>query len=258
MPAVTSSGRKGFDLLEIAKGNVPGHSSVIIRGHNPSQTASSGFVDVAEFGNLTYLASEETMNVVSTHTDDDGAPAGDGLKNLLISGVDNTGAAVSEVVVMNGTDAVTTTQAFLRVNSMQGLTVGSTGWNVGSVTATSSSGATVHCEMDATESLSQNSHYTIALGVTAFLVQIELNSAKISGGQSPEVEFKGYARIAGAGAAWLQLFDKKMDTDATDEIDLALPIPTRIPARTDIRFRADTDQDTTECRTRMYLVLVED
>jgi hypothetical protein len=96
------------------------------------------------------------------------------------------------------------------------------------------------------------------LAKTAYLLKVELNCAKISGGGTPEVEFKGLARIGGSGSAWLQLFDKKLDTSVVDELDLVLPIPTAIAARTDIRFRSDTDTNSTEVRTRMSLLLVDD
>jgi hypothetical protein len=249
-------GAKEF-FFEVAKGNVPGHAHVLIRGHTPTQTAASGFVDVAEHGNLAYLSSAETMEVASTSAAD--TSAGTGLRTLLLQGVDGSGAEISEVVVLNGTTNVTSSLSYLRVNTMVGLTAGSSGWNEGSVTATATTAGTIQSEMDATESLSQSSHYTVPLGKTFYLTQVELNSAKLSGGSAPEIEFKGYARPGGAGAAWLQLFDKKLDTGVSDELDVVISHhPGVLIARTDVRMRADTDTNGTECRTRMYGVLVDD
>ena len=159
---------------------------------------------------------------------------------------------------MNGTTGVTTDNLYYRVNSMTGLTVGSTGWNVGSVTATGNTTGGIQSEMDATESISQSSHYTVAAGHKFYLLQVELNAGKDGGGTSPEIEFKGYFRIGGDGAAWIQGFDKKLDTARTDELDVILPLPTALAARTDIRLRGDTDKDNTEVRTRMYGILVVD
>ena len=79
-----------------------------------------------------------------------------------------------------------------------------------------------------------------------------------SAGADPEIEFRGHARPTGASRAWLQLFDKRLDTGVTDEIDVILPFPTALPAGTDIRLTGETDQNNTECRSRMYLVLVDD
>jgi hypothetical protein len=253
---VSYLGTKDF-FFEVAKGNVPGHTHVLIRGHNPSQTAASGFVDIAEMGDLTYLSSAETMEVASDDAND--TSAGTGLRTLLLSGVDGTGAAISETITLNGVTNVTSSLSYLRVNSMIGLTAGGTGWNEGMVTATATTAGTIQDEMDTTESISQGSHYTVPLGKTFYLTQVELNSAKISGGSAPEIEFKGYARPGGAGAAWLQLFDKKLDTGVSDELDVVISHhPGVLIARTDVRMRADTDTNGTECRTRMYGVLVDD
>lgn len=242
-------------FLEMSKGNIPNHSGVIVRGHNPSQSSASGFVDISEFGDLTYLAAAEIMNIVSTSTDDDGDPAGIGALTLKIDGVDDTYASITENVTLNGTTNVLTSNSYLRVNSMTILTAGSSGWNVGNITATGVSASTIQDEMDATESLSQSSHYTVPLATTGYLMKAEFNAAKISGA-SPEIEFKAYVKLF--GGAWLQLFDKRMDTAVTDEIDVVPSFPAQITAKADIRFRSDTDSNSTEVRTRAYIILVSD
>lgn len=252
---VTESSLRRFEV-EVALGNISGMASVVVRGHNPSQTSASGFVDVSEFGDLTYLSSAETMEIASADTND--TSAGTGLRTLLLAGVDGTGAAISETITMNGTTDVTSVNSYLRVNSMTGLTGGSVGWNIGNVTATATTAATVQCEMDATEGLSQNSHYTVPLGKTLYVERLEFNVAKTSGGSAPVVEFKGYTRPGGAGAAWVQLVDKRIDASVTDEIDVQTSFPAPLIARSDLRFRSDTDQNNTEVRTRFYGLLIDD
>lgn len=245
--------------IAVSLGEILGTSGVIIHGHNPSQTAASGFVDVAESGDLTYLTGAETMKIVSTSTDDDGDPVGTGLRTLRVDGVNGSGAAISETITMDGTTDVTTSNSYLRVNFLTGLTVGSVGWNVGSITATATVAGTIQCEMDETEGLSQASHYTVPLGHTFHLTRVDLNTAKIVGGSNPEVEFKLYVRSGGDGFVWVQLFDKLMDTSVTDELDVDWPFPPENPPlieRSDIRMRADTDQNSTECRVRIYGYLV--
>ena len=200
------------------------------------------------------------MDIDSTSTSDDGSPAGIGAQTLLVQGISSTGALQSETITMNGTTVVVTANTYLRILSMTVLTAGSSGWNVGNILATATTAATVQDEMDATEGVSQSSHFTIPLNTKGLLFQVELNTAKITGGASPEVEFKGLALPGGlaAGGSWLQLFDKTVDTGVTDEIDIILPYPTLLPARTDIRMRTDTDQNSTESRTRMYITTVDD
>lgn len=132
------------------------------------------------------------------------------------------------------------------------------GWNIGIVTAKASSGGSTQAEMNATESLSQDSHYTVPLGKTFYLLKAELNAAKLTGGTAPIVEFRGMARPGGPGAAWLMLFDKRMDTALDDELDIEPAFPARMVARTDVRFRTDVDQNSTESRSRMYGLLIDD
>ena len=254
--AYSITGRSDF-ILDIAKGKVAGHSLIVIRGHNPSQTSASGFVDMSEFGDITYLTTAETMNIVSTDVDDDGDPVDTGLRTMLIQGVDNTGAAIQEVILLNGTTNVLHLKSYLRVNTMVGLTAGSSGWNEGVITAKASSAATTQCEMDATEGISMDSHYTIPLNHTGYVYQVEFNAARLVGGTAPVIEFIGLARSGGDGNSWIQLFDKRMDTALDDEIDVFLPFPAPAIARTDIRLRTDTDQNSTETRSRMYIMLVD-
>ena len=241
-------------LLAVAMGDIAGHSLVIVRGHNPDIDSSTE-EDVWEVGGtITYLTSGETMEIASSSAQD--GVAGTGALTVLVNGCSGTGAAQTEIITTNGTTDVQTLNSYLRVNSLIVLTAGTNEANVGNLTATATTAGTVQCEMDAGEGISQNSHYCVPLATTGYLYKVELNAAKISGGGSPEIEFKGMARPN--GAAWLQLFDKKMDTSVTDEIDLDLPFPTAMAALTDIKFRADTDTNNTEVRTRMYLLLVED
>jgi len=239
-------------FLEVSRGKVQGWSNVIIRGHNPSQSAASGFVDIAEQGDLTYLTTAYTHNIVSTSTDDTGL--GDGLQSVLVSGVSQDGSLQSEVVILNGTTNVLTTKEYLRINFLIGLTAGSTGWNVGTITAKETNAATVQCEIDPTESISQGTHYTVPLNYNAYLCKVELNSHKV-GGADPVIEFKGLFRSGGAGAAWIQGFDKIFDTAVQNELDVDVIVKTKMPEKTDLRLRADTDQNSTETRIRMYLLL---
>ena len=248
--------------LEIARGAVPGVSTHVIRGHTVSAAAASGFRDVwepntAATGDLVYITSATTIEINSTSTDD--TSDGTGLRTLLLQGIATLGSAQQEVITMNGTTEVLTANQYIRVNSMVGLTAGSVGWNAGNVVASAADDG-IQCEMDVTESISQNSHYTVPLGKTFHVTQIELNTAKASGGQDARVEFKIYIRPGGDGAAWLQLFDKVLHTGDSTELDVILPFPssdTQATEKTDFRIRMDTDKDTTEARTRMYGYLID-
>ncbi len=244
--------------LDVARGRVPGMSTVVLRGHNPSQTAASGFVDVSEFGDLTYLSSAETMNIVSDSTSDDAGQTG--TLTVLVDGVDGDHVAQTEVVVMNGTTNVLTAKSYLRVNTLVGLTDGGAGWNVGAITATASSAGTIQQKIGATSGVSAGSHYTVPAGKTAHVFKLEFNATKSSGGTAPVVEFHALARPGGSARSWLRFFDKKIDAAVANELDVDLPFPTsdtQLTEKSDFRMTADTDQNSTEAATRMYLFLVD-
>lgn len=246
--------------LDVSRGRVPGMSTVVLRGHNPSQTAASGFVQVSEFGNLTYLTSAETMNIVSDDAND--TLLGTGARTGTIFGVDGDGIAVQENFNMNGTTNVLTTQAFLRVNLIVILTDGGVLYpNVGIITATASSAATIQQKVGAKDGLSKSSHYTVPSGKTGHVFRLEFNCSKNAGGTAPVVEFHAYARPGGSSRSFLQFFDKKLDADVDISLDVDLPFPTsdtQLIAKSDFFIESDTDQNDTEVSTRMYLFLIDD
>jgi hypothetical protein len=247
----------GDYYMAVGRNLVQGQSSVVILGHNPSQTAASGFVDISEFGDITYLTSAETMNMVSTSTDDD--VAGTGALTVLVSGVDGTGAAISEVVIMTGQVNKLTSNSYLRVNQILLLTAGTGTVNAGAITATASTAATVQAKMGIGDGVSHDARYTVPLGSTLYVLKGELNAHKVGGGQSPSVIFDGLLRPTGASRAFIKLFDKTLDTDVTNELDVELSVPDgSAVSRSDIKFQADTTIDATETRIRLYCILIED
>ena len=109
-------------LLEVLKGNVPGHKLVHVHGHNPD-VGISGPEDIwVDPTFLVYLASAETMNIVSTDGND--TAAGTGARTVLIKGQLAGNVTDTEIVTLNGTTPVTTTKSWLRVLQMDILTVG--------------------------------------------------------------------------------------------------------------------------------------
>jgi hypothetical protein len=198
------------------------------------------------------------MDVVSDSVND--SAAGTGLRTLLISGVDGTGAEISEVVTMNGTTDVTTVNSYLRVNFMTGITAGSTGFNEGIVTATASTAATTQSHMGVNTSITTDSHYTVPLGKSAFAAEVQLNVAKNAGGQLPLIEFKGFVRDSAANSTWIQFFDQIVDSNVENSLFVPIQLCCEVPAaaRADIRIRATTDQNNSEFRTRMFLILIDD
>ena len=237
-------------LNAVSLGLIPGYTAVVIAGHNPDIDATPE-EDIWEGGgSLSYLSSAETMNIASTAAaDDDGST---GVETILVKGLDASYLEIQEVVTMNGTSNVLTSNSYLRVHQLIAQTAGTGLTNAGIITATASSAATVQCEMDAGEGTSQNSHYTIPAGKSGIVLRVELDSHKTVGA-SPLVEFMGMVRPF--GGAWIQVFGRHMETDVDDSIVVEQPVAPLISAKTDIRMAVSSDKADTEVRSRMYLLL---
>lgn len=241
----------------VAMGRIPNHSVVVVRGHNSSQSSASGFVDISEFGDLTHLAAEETMNVVSTSTSDNGSGGSTGALTVLLMGVSNTFAPVTELVTLNGDSNVLTTAKFLRINLMIVQTAGSVGSNIGDITATASSAATVQSKVGATDGLSHAGHYTVPLNMQLLVNRLEFNVHKQAGGQDPLAEFR--VEVRKSGAAWLNVFDKTIDAGVSNELTVVVTPPSAkdfAPGGTDFRMRADVSENSTDTKVRMYGILM--
>jgi hypothetical protein len=246
-------------FLAVAKGQIAGHSTVHIEGHNPD-IDSATFEDLWEAGGLlVHLASAETMNIVSTDIDDDGDPADTGCRTLKVEGVDGSYNSVSETVTMNGTSNVLTTQAFLAINFLKCITAGTSSNNEGTITATASSAGTVQAQMDTLHGISQDGFYTVPAGHTFFLAEYEINAAKISGGGTPLIEIRGYGNNGTVTDSADQLFfDKRMDTAVDDEIDESPPTMQVFNEKSFIHVQGNTDTANTEVRIEIYGILVQD
>ena len=126
--SITRSGQtEPFDL-QVARGQVAGHSVVSLFGYQTSVTATA--IPIWENATTyTYPTTATTLTCSSTSVTDVSPAA------FTINGLDANFNPVSEVVVLNGTTGVTTQNKYLRVNSlnMVGVASGQTS-NVGIIT----------------------------------------------------------------------------------------------------------------------------
>lgn len=82
--------------------------------------------------------------IVSTSTDDDGSPVGNGARTIRVYGLKTWDLAeTSEDITMNGTTPVNTANSYVIIHRMKVLTCGTTNIHVGTITATAATDATV-------------------------------------------------------------------------------------------------------------------
>ena len=130
-------------------------------------------------------------NIVSSSASD--TSAGVGARTITINGLDSNYSDISEIVTLNGTTLVATVNSYIFINRMTCTTVGTSATNVGNITATAVTDATISAQISAGEGQAQLGVYQVPRGKTMYLSNFNA-SARVSGG--------------GAGTAILQLMTR--------------------------------------------------
>lgn len=172
--------------FQVSLGQFPKYSAQNKFGYNNSVGTTQE--EVWNVGGIeAYLSTAETMNIVSTDTNDDGDPAGTGAQTLTIYGLDNNWMEINETVTLNGTTNVTTTNSYLRVFRMIVNSAGATGSNVGTITATASSAASVHAQINPTDNQTLKINFSSPANKYALITHAEIGTAK---SDDCEIRFK--------------------------------------------------------------------
>lgn len=171
-------------MLEVAKGDISGHTSVNKFGR--STNIDSGHVsDVWDGANASDYptgplddrpiwampSASVKHNIASTSADDDGDPVGDGARTIRVYGlVDWDTAETSEDITLDGTTDVLTTKLYVIIHRMKVLTAGTTATNVGTITATTDDGDTIiTAQINPEEGQTQMAIYGIPSTQTAYM-----------------------------------------------------------------------------------------
>jgi len=165
--SVTRAGAyEPFDL-QVARGQIYGHSTVSIFGYQPSVGTSS----IAVWENAsayTFPASASTMTVASGSATDNGA-------TVLVVGLDANWNQISETITI-ATGGTTTVNSYLRINNLF-LTAPASGQttNVGQITIKVST--TTYGQINVGIGKSQNAWYSVPANYEFYLDQVEINTS---------------------------------------------------------------------------------
>jgi len=246
-PAIGSTMTAPF-ILNVAMGNVPGHSMISLIGRNP--TVGTIFEDY--WGPSTAYVkptAEETWEIVSSSAND--TSAGTGARTVFIPYLDDDYIERISIVAMNGTTPVTiNTDHFRPQSSMLVLTVGSLGANAGTITLRVASAGAVRSEIpfgDVGFSVAQDLHHTIPAGKTGFGVQIVPFFPKNEDGFARIVlQTSGGPMFIGAELPFYQA-----------GTPLQVVAPFAIPEKTDIVFQAKTTNGNTPLVLSFDMIVVD-
>jgi hypothetical protein len=184
--SVTRQGQFEPFGLQVSRGQIDGHSTVIVFGYNSDVDTSEETVWPAG-GTIPHPTSASVLKISSSSADD--ASAGTGARTVYIAGVDGNFAVVSETVTLNGQTAVNTTNSYLYVNSFYVVTVGSGGANAGNInagtgTVTSGVPAVLYDIIATGYNNRTTGHYCVPAGYTGYMTEGLFSSGQASGSTS--------------------------------------------------------------------------
>ena len=203
-------------LLAVSAGHFDDAQAVNIFGVNP--VVGTTYETLWDYGGLySYPASALSLSAVSSSAAD--------TMPLLIIGLDANYWPIQEVVTLNGTSAVTTAKAFLRVNQAVILS----GENAGNITITND--GTVVSYISATKGLTQACNYTVPVGHSLYLYRIDLTSGTVN--PNKYITYRNVTKthtgrcLRVAEATW-----------QTDQQSFDRQVPFKIAEKTDFQFEA--------------------
>jgi hypothetical protein len=192
--SITRGGQyEPFDL-QVARGQIMGHSTVNIYGYQSSVTTSS--IPIWENASAyTYPGSAATMHLVSTvNTGDD-----KGGSTITINGLDANYSQISETLTLNGTTNVTTTKSYLRINSM----VVATGNPTGVITLKDLTDTTTYAQIAANFGRTQMAIYTVPAGYTFFLSRVDAYSSA-TGSSADYIQYRNRVALVNGTVSYTQ------------------------------------------------------
>ncbi len=247
-------------LLEVAKGNVAGHSLINKFGRNFDIDTGSIPEDVWGGGDL-YTGhptnTPETVDVYSASGND--TSAGTGMRTCRIFGLKTSTSTVyeSEDIILAGATHVTSTNTWYRVNRLVGLTYGSGATNAGELTIEqTTTTSNVFAKVPAGGGQTAIACTTIPYGSTGYLVGGFMSIVRASGAAGSANCSLRVRESGGSGYRSGQLFD----------VSTSFPLPlnevygdTVFQGGDDITMRVDDVSDNnTIANGKIVILLVAD
>lgn len=223
-------------LLEIASERMPEVVPVNIFGF--SRTVGTDFQTIwNDGGQYVHPSAAVQMSCVSTSASD--------TMTIVISGLNADYETIAEIVQINGTTPVTTTNSFYRINSATILS----GSNVGDITV--SEGGTEYAHIEATLGTTQACVYTVPANHSLYIFRISLTSGTVN--SNKYITYRN--RVDSSTGRVLRVaeatFQQNMQT-------FDRQIPFRIAPKSDFQFEAKSSSGTNELSIFIEALLMRD
>ena len=220
--------------LNVAMGKIPGLSTEFKFGRSVAVgTTESVIWDGG--GNYTFLTVAEKMDVVSDDVNDDAV--GTGARTIVVFGLDTNFEKIQELVIMDGTNIVTTNASFIRVFRVLVLTSGTNDpindANKGNITITGHDSSILQAKILINNGQTLMGIYTVPAGKTAYVT-----GATLSCSQGKDCLFKAKFRN---GPTSEYAFSVKFSLDLYQNSYFGTFVtPMRLPEKTDAGWTAQT------------------
>lgn len=179
LSSITRQGATEPFGLQVARGQIQGHTSFQVFGYNPDLDTVEESV-WPDGSVVPHPTTASVLTIVSTDAAD--ASAGTGARTVFIEGLDGSYNVVSETVTLNGTTGVTTTNSYMYVNAFTVLTVGSGGVNAGEITAKVNT--TLYDLIAVGYNNRTTAHYCVPAGYSAYMTSGVITAGQASGSTS--------------------------------------------------------------------------
>lgn len=237
--SITQVGTSEVFELQVARGQIPGHTSLYKFGYNSD--VDSLYETVWSQGGLySYLASASVITVSSSSAAD--TSTGTGARTVTVVGLDPDYNQISEVVTLNGQTAVNTVNSYIRLTEATVDTAGSGEQNAGTIyggtgTVTAGVPQTVYFAMVLGDNQTLKALWTVPANHTAYLQTALYAAATAQSGKFATVEL-----VSRPFGSVFQVRDRFVLN--TGSVDQFYNIPLRFNEKTDIEVRCKGNSST--------------
>lgn len=250
--SVTRTGKNEPWELQVSRGQISWHESVVIFGYNSD--VDTAMETVWPYGGLLAFPSTALQLSVSSENANDTAN-GTGARTVFLSGLDANHNTVSETVSLAGQTAVTTVNSYLHINQCYVATAGSLDSAAGTIyfgtgTVTAGVPATVYDVIQYDYNTRVTGSYTIPAGYTGYVSQglFSTGQASGSGPVTGRLMTRGTDNIRRTAA---------IVTLNNGAADYAFEYPLAVPEKTTLEAQAIGTGNNNACSSMFILVLIK-
>jgi hypothetical protein len=250
--SITRTGKNEPWELQVSRGQISWHQSIVVFGYNPDVDTSIETV-WPQGGILGFPAAPLQLSVSSSNAAD--TSAGTGARTVYLEGLDANHNVISETVTLNGQTAVTTTKSYLHINNCYVQTAGSGNTAAGTIyfgtgTVTAGVPATIYDIIAFDYNARVTGSYTVPAGYTAYVSQGLFSSGQVSGSNAVT------GRLMTRGTNNIRL-TAAVVTVNNSTADYTFEYPLAVPEKTTIEAQAVGDAANNACSSMFILLLVK-